>query len=142
MLTGTELQLKSDCARARRRNFTVKIMVTKKAKPKRPPRTADPLLQLHKEMENNLKGIRQHKTKIEELTKATIDELKRLHDETKRATIHVTHDFKEALDLADRIAVIRDGRIIQVSEPDDLIRRPKSKFVAEFVDAKKFLTES
>ncbi|UCE40608.1 MAG: response regulator [Candidatus Aminicenantes bacterium] len=60
-------------------------MVTKKEKLKRPPQTADPLLQLHKELENNLKGVRQHKTKIEELTKATIDELKRLQDLSKKA---------------------------------------------------------
>ena len=61
-------------------------MVTKKTKPKRQPRNADPLQQLHKEMENNLRGIRQHKIQIEELAKATIDELKRLHDLSKKVS--------------------------------------------------------
>lgn len=66
-------------------------------------------------------------------------ELKRIHEQTERTTIHVTHDFEEALDLADRIAIMRDGRIVQVSEPDDIIRRPHSKFVAEFVGVENLL---
>jgi len=66
-------------------------------------------------------------------------ELKRIHEQTERTTIHVTHDLEEALDLADRIAVMRNGRIVQVSEPDDLIRRPNSKFVAEFVGVENIL---
>jgi PleD family two-component response regulator len=60
-------------------------MVTKKAKPKKPPKKADPRQQLHKEMETQLKGVHQYKTKIEELTKSTIEELTRLQELHKKA---------------------------------------------------------
>ncbi|MCK4459650.1 MAG: TOBE domain-containing protein, partial [Methanosarcinales archaeon] len=48
-------------------------------------------------------------------------------------TIHVTHSFGEAFALGDRIAVMCDGRIIQVGTPDDVFRRPNSEFIADFV---------
>jgi len=48
-------------------------------------------------------------------------------------TIFVTHDQSEALSLSDRIAVIREGRISQVSTPDEIYRRPSDRFVASFV---------
>lgn len=48
-------------------------------------------------------------------------------------TIHVTHDFEEAVALADRVAVMNDGRIVQVGTPEDIFRRPASEFVARFV---------
>jgi PleD family two-component response regulator len=60
-------------------------MVTKKPKPKRAPKKANPLKQLHKEMEVQLKGIQQNKTKIKELAKSTIDDLKKLHNLHKKA---------------------------------------------------------
>lgn len=84
MSTESELQQKSDIVQVGRRKFTVKIMVTKKAKQKRASQTASPLQQLHKEMETQLKGVQRHKTKIEELTKSTIEELMRLNDLHKK----------------------------------------------------------
>ena len=45
----------------------------------------------------------------------------------------MTHDQAEALSLADRVAVMRDGRIEQVGSPDDVYLQPRSRWVAEFV---------
>lgn len=66
-------------------------------------------------------------------------ELQNLHQELKTTTIHVTHDFDEALKLGDRIAVMRDGRIVQVDYPQEIFKRPESSFVAEFVGMKNIL---
>ncbi|MBN1812611.1 MAG: ATP-binding cassette domain-containing protein [Anaerolineae bacterium] len=60
-------------------------------------------------------------------------ELARLHRELGTTTIHVTHDFEEAVALGDRIAVVHEGRIVQVGMPEDIFRRPSSEFVARFV---------
>jgi molybdate/tungstate transport system ATP-binding protein len=48
-------------------------------------------------------------------------------------TIHVTHDFEEALALADRLAVMHAGEIVQAGEPDVVFRRPASPFLARFL---------
>jgi len=48
------------------------------------------------------------------------------------ATLMVTHDPDEAMRMADRIAVMRAGRIVQEGEPDELYRRPDNRFIAEF----------
>ena len=61
------------------------------------------------------------------------DELKRLHEELKVTVIHVTHNQVEAYVLADRLAVMRNGRIIQVGSPEEVFRRPKDTFIARFV---------
>lgn len=60
-------------------------------------------------------------------------ELRAIHDRLKLTTIHVTHNFEEAIAVADRIAVMGDGNIIQVGTPDEIFRRPASEFVARFV---------
>jgi molybdopterin-binding protein len=60
-------------------------------------------------------------------------EMARLHRELGTTTIHVTHDFEEAVALGDRIAVVHEGRITQVGLPEDIFRRPSSEFVARFV---------
>ena len=62
-------------------------------------------------------------------------ELKRIHRELKVTTIHVTHNFEEAISLGDRIAVMNEGKIVQIGTPDEIFRKPKSMFVAEFVGA-------
>jgi sulfate/thiosulfate transport system ATP-binding protein len=56
-----------------------------------------------------------------------------LRDDLKVTTILVTHDQDEALDLADQIAVLRDGRIEQVGSPTDLLTRPATPFVQAFL---------
>ncbi|TCC00215.1 ABC transporter ATP-binding protein [Micromonospora zingiberis] len=60
-------------------------------------------------------------------------ELRALHDRIGATMVHVTHDQTEALVLADRIAVLRDGRVEQVGTPDEIWRTPASSFVARFV---------
>jgi ABC-type sugar transport system ATPase subunit len=59
-------------------------------------------------------------------------ELKRLHRELKLTTVHVTHDQAEAMALGDRIAVMNEGRIEQVGSPEEVYRRPATRFVAGF----------
>ena len=59
--------------------------------------------------------------------------LRRLHHEVKVTTVLVTHDQEEALDVADRIAVLHQGRIEQVGCPDDLYDRPANDFVMSFL---------
>jgi sulfate transport system ATP-binding protein len=60
-------------------------------------------------------------------------ELRRLHDATGLTTVFVTHDQDEALDLADRIALLNGGRIEQVGAPAAVLDQPASAFVAGFV---------
>ena len=59
--------------------------------------------------------------------------LRALHDELKLTTIMVTHDQDEALALADHVAIMNEGRIEQVGNPGDLIERPSSPFVRDFL---------
>ena len=61
------------------------------------------------------------------------NELKKLHEELKITTVHVTHNQVEALILADRLAVIKDGTIIQTGSPEQVFHKPKDDFVARFV---------
>jgi len=60
-------------------------------------------------------------------------EIKRLHGELRRTSVYVTHDQVEAMTLADRVVVLRDGRIEQIGEPDALYQRPANVFVAGFI---------
>ena len=60
-------------------------------------------------------------------------ELKRLHQQLKNTMIYVTHDQVEAMTLADRIAIMKDGKIMQLSSPDDIYNRPKNLYVAGFI---------
>jgi ABC-type Fe3+/spermidine/putrescine transport system ATPase subunit len=61
------------------------------------------------------------------------EEIRRIHAQTRITTIYVTHDQKEALSLAGRLAVLRDGRIEQVGTPRQVYREPSSRFVADFI---------
>lgn len=62
-------------------------------------------------------------------------ELKRLQQKLGRTFILVTHDQDEALVVSDRIAVMREGRIIQFGTPEEVYDTPRTKFVAEFLGA-------
>jgi sulfate/thiosulfate transport system ATP-binding protein len=59
--------------------------------------------------------------------------LRRLHDEVHVTTVLVTHDQEEAMEVADRVAVINNGRIEQYGKPRDLYEHPASEFVMTFV---------
>jgi glycine betaine/proline transport system ATP-binding protein len=59
-------------------------------------------------------------------------ELQRLQSVLHKTIIFVTHDFEEAIKLADRIAIMKDGQIIQTGTPEDLVTRPATDYVAEF----------
>ena len=61
------------------------------------------------------------------------DWLRRLHDEVHVTTVFVTHDQEEALEVANSIVVINDGRIEQIGTPDDLYDRPANDFVQSFL---------
>ena len=67
------------------------------------------------------------------------DEIRRIHQETQITTIYVTHDQKEALSLADRMAVLRDGRIEQLGDPRTIYRNPSNRFVADFIGESNWL---
>ena len=62
--------------------------------------------------------------------------LKRLHKNSNVTFLMVTHDFAEALSLADRAAVMSNGRIEQTGKMEDIFQRPDSTFVADFVGMK------
>ncbi|WP_374575266.1 sulfate/molybdate ABC transporter ATP-binding protein [Phenylobacterium sp.] len=61
--------------------------------------------------------------------------LRRVHDETGVTTVFVTHDQDEALDLADQVAILSDGRIVQTGSPAEVYERPASPFVFDFLGA-------
>jgi ABC-type Fe3+/spermidine/putrescine transport system ATPase subunit len=66
-------------------------------------------------------------------------EIRKLQKELGITTIYVTHDQEEALSLSDRVAVMRDGRILQVAGPKTLYERPVNRFVADFVGTNNFI---
>jgi glycine betaine/proline transport system ATP-binding protein len=59
-------------------------------------------------------------------------ELMRLQGVLKKTIVFVTHDFDEAIRLADRIAIMKDGEIIQIGTPEELVLSPATDYVAEF----------
>jgi len=59
--------------------------------------------------------------------------LRRLHDEIHITSLLVTHDQEEALEVADRVVVMRDGRIEQEGTPEEVYHRPASEFVMDFM---------
>jgi ABC-type Fe3+/spermidine/putrescine transport system ATPase subunit len=66
-------------------------------------------------------------------------ELAEIHREVGGVFVYVTHDQEEALGLADRIAVMRDGRIEQVGSPREIYMRPRTRFVADFIGESNFM---
>ncbi|MBN2026082.1 MAG: ATP-binding cassette domain-containing protein [Actinobacteria bacterium] len=61
------------------------------------------------------------------------EELKRIHSMTDTIMVHVTHSFDEAFLLGNRMAIMNEGRIVQVGETGEVFRKPNSRFVADFV---------
>lgn len=69
-----------------------------------------------------------------------IAEFKKIFKMKKMMVLHVTHDQDEASVLADRIAVIKDGKIVQMDQVDEIFRRPNCRFVADFVNTQNVFT--
>lgn len=67
------------------------------------------------------------------LKKILEKELKDLHQATGKTFIYITHSLEEAMVMSDRIAVMRQGRLIQVGPPEEIYERPVDRFVAEFM---------
>jgi iron(III) transport system ATP-binding protein len=65
-------------------------------------------------------------------------EIKRVHRQTGITTLYVTHDQKEALSMAQRVAVMSMGRVEQVGEPHEIYRHPENEFVADFLGEANF----
>jgi sulfate transport system ATP-binding protein len=59
--------------------------------------------------------------------------LRRLHDDLHIASVFVTHDQEEALEVADRVAILSEGNIEQVGTPEEVFRHPANNFVREFL---------
>ncbi len=61
------------------------------------------------------------------------NEVVRLHHEVGKAMVFITHDLQEALKLGDRILIMRDGEVVQVGRPDEVVGAPADDYVARFV---------
>ena len=68
------------------------------------------------------------------------DEIKEIHRRTKITTIYVTHDQVEAISMADRMAIMKDGVFIQVGTPREIYQHPADPFVASFVGETNFIS--
>ncbi len=66
-------------------------------------------------------------------------ELKKLQGRLHKTVLFVTHDMDEALKLSDRIVLMRDGKIVQVATPDEMLRNPADKFVTDFIGKDRLL---
>lgn len=64
-------------------------------------------------------------------------ELLRLQDELEKTIVFVTHDMDEALKIGDRIAVMKDGKILQYDSPEEILKNPANEFVEYFVGKKR-----
>lgn len=71
---------------------------------------------------------------LDPITREALQDLvKQLQQEMGKTIIFVTHDMDEALKLADRIVIMREGRVVQFDTPDNILREPADKFVEEFI---------
>src|SRR3989440_3128677 len=66
-------------------------------------------------------------------------ELAQIHRDIGTTFVYVTHDQEEAMSMATRIAVLTDGRIQQIGTPEQIYRRPNSRFVADFIGESNFV---
>jgi ABC-type Fe3+/spermidine/putrescine transport system ATPase subunit len=66
-------------------------------------------------------------------------ELKRIHGEIGVSILHITHDLSEAFFLADRLIIMKDGAVIQEGTPEDTLKCPRNRFVAELLGIGNFI---
>ena len=62
------------------------------------------------------------------------DELLQLHDDMRKTIIFITHDLDEALRIGDRIALMKDGEIVQIGTPEEILMNPSNEYVERFVE--------
>lgn len=67
------------------------------------------------------------------------EEFKKLQKELDKTIVFVTHDMDEALKLADRVVIMRDGEIVQADTPDEILRNPANEFVEEFLGKERLI---
>ena len=67
-------------------------------------------------------------------------EIRRICRQFQLTSIYVTHDQQEALSIADRLAILNAGKLLQMGPPAEIYRRPRNRFVAEFIGEGNFLT--
>jgi len=60
-------------------------------------------------------------------------EMKELHARTGKTFVYITHSLEEAMVMSDRLAIMREGRIVQIGTPQEIYRQPNSRFVAQFM---------
>jgi osmoprotectant transport system ATP-binding protein len=75
---------------------------------------------------------------LDPITRAELqDEFRRIQKEMQLTVIMVTHDMTEALLMADRIAVMKDGKILQIGTPRELLNSPEHSYVSEIIEMPK-----
>lgn len=76
------------------------------------------------------------------LRRRLAEDLSRILRETHTTAVYVTHDHQEAYTIADRVAILAEGRLLQLDDPEALRTAPASREVAAFLGARAFITES
>ncbi|QDI90039.1 ATP-binding cassette domain-containing protein [Salicibibacter halophilus] len=77
---------------------------------------------------------------LDPITRDTLqDEFKRLQQRLNKTIVFVTHDMDEALKLADRMVILRDGELVQLGTPDEILASPANEFVEEFIGKDRLL---
>lgn len=77
---------------------------------------------------------------LDPITRSTLqDELLEMQDKLKKTIVFVTHDMDEALKLADKIAIMKDGKVLQYDTPEQILRNPSHGFVEEFIGKDRLL---
>jgi len=61
------------------------------------------------------------------------NEFMKLASQMNKTTVFITHDLDEAVRIGDRIAIMRDGRVVQIGTPEDIVMNPADEYVADFV---------
>ena len=79
---------------------------------------------------------------LDPITRVTLqDELLKMQETIEKTIVFVTHDMDEALKLADKIAIMQDGKIIQYDTPEQILRNPANEFVKEFIGNDRILKQ-
>jgi len=77
---------------------------------------------------------------LDPITRATLqDELLQMQDKLGKTIVFVTHDMDEALKLADKIAIMKDGEVLQFDSPENILRNPSNEFVEDFIGKDRLL---